>query len=101
MAWTKNNAPKPGPHAAASKIILKPPRVLQEKELRPAIYRPGSHVLREIRKLQRSTEILIPNTALRIVVCDVTDYVRPGTRFRAEEIDALQAAAESYLIKLL
>ena len=64
--------------------------------------RPGSAALREIRRLQKSTELLIPKMPFARVVKDICRELLAGEDFRwaADGLQALQNATESYLIGL-
>ncbi len=68
-------------------------------------FRPGTKALREIRRYQKSFEPLIPklpfNRLVREIAQDLVQVGVDGFRFSAAAIEALQAAAESYLVDLL
>jgi len=71
-------------------------------------YRPGSLALREIRKYQRSTELLIRKLPFARLVREIaSDVLRRGpyhmeeVRWNSSAILALQEAAECYLTHLL
>lgn len=67
-------------------------------------YRPGVLALREIRRFQRSTELLIHRAPFARVVREIADnltsYRSVPYRFQAAALDALQEAAEAYLVGL-
>jgi len=67
---------------------------------KPHRYRPGTVALREIRRYQKSTELLIPKAAFQRIVREVASGFRTDIRFKADAILALQEAAESYLVGL-
>ena len=68
---------------------------------KPRRYRPGTVALREIRKYQRSTELLIPKSRFARLVREISqDYMEGGMRFSASAILALQASAEEGLVQL-
>ncbi len=64
-------------------------------------FRPGTRALIEIRRFQRSTELLLQKLpferVLRHIACDAKDDIR----FKKAAVAALQTAAEDYLIHLL
>lgn len=65
--------------------------------------RPGMKALKEIRKLQKSSDLLIPKLPFaRLVRQIVLDYqpIDQSFRFQAEALMALQEAAESFLVHL-
>ena len=68
-------------------------------------YRPGTVALREIRRYQKSTELLIRKLPfqrlVREIVLDVTPKGGRGeVRFQGQAIMALQEASEAYLVGL-
>ncbi|EZG77892.1 histone H3 [Gregarina niphandrodes] len=64
--------------------------------------RPGYRALKEIRKYQGSTELLIPRLPFMRLVRDVTRSLAPNLdlRFTPESLLTLQTAAEYYLTGL-
>lgn len=63
-------------------------------------YRPGTVALREIRKFQKSTELLIRKLPFQRLVREVTRDYNTEIRFQSLAILALQEAAEDYLVSL-
>merc|ERR1719508_48819 len=68
-------------------------------------YRPGYKALREIRKFQKSTHLLIPKMPFSRLVKEVATNVmneRPNEplRFQVLALQCLQEAAEAYLVQL-
>jgi len=61
-------------------------------------YRPGTVALREIRKYQKSTELLIKKLPFQRVVREIAQDFKTDLRFQSTAIVALQEAAESYLV---
>ena len=57
--------------------------------------------LREIRKYQKSTELLIRKLPFQRLVREIAQDFKADLRFQSKAIIALQEAAESYLIGLL
>lgn len=64
-------------------------------------YRPGTRALAEIRKLQKGTDLLIPRAPFCRVVREISMRYMPSLRWRVDAVEALQAAAEDYLVHLL
>lgn len=63
--------------------------------------RPGTRALQEIRKYQRSTELLIRKLPFARLVREVTrQYTSRDLRFKADAMLALQESAEAYLVGL-
>lgn len=74
------------------------PGVAPKKKKR---YRPGTVALREIRKYQKSTELLIKKLPFQRLVREVSFRVKGSDlRFQSTAILALQEAAEAFLIGL-
>lgn len=67
---------------------------------KPHRYRPGTVALREIRRYQKSTELLIRKLPFQRVVKEVARDFNPDLRFQSTALLALQEAAESYLVHL-
>eukprot|EP00892_Ulva_mutabilis_P001916 jgi/Ulvmu1/11725/UM008_0138.1 len=64
-------------------------------------FRPGTRALIEIRKMQRSSSLLIPNLPFQRVVREVcAEYTTEPFRFTAEALLALQEASEDMLVHL-
>ena len=67
---------------------------------RRARYRPGTLALREIRKYQRSTDLLLRKIAFQRLVREISQDFAPGLRFQPIALLALQEAAESYIVSV-
>ena len=67
---------------------------------KPYRYRPGTVALREIRRYQRSSELLIRKLPFQRLVREIAQDVKSDLRFQASAIEALQQSAESYLVGL-
>ncbi|CAL4894150.1 unnamed protein product [Urochloa decumbens] len=74
----------------------------QQRVKKPHRWRPGTVALREIRKFQKSTELLIPFAPFIRLVREITDFYARGTvtRWTPEALLAIQEAAEFHLIEL-
>ena len=62
--------------------------------------RPGTVALREIRKYQKSTELLIRKLPFQRIVREVANDFKTDLRFQSHAIQALQEASEAYLVGL-
>jgi len=70
---------------------------------KPHRWRPGTVALREIRKYQKSTDLLLRKLPFQRMVRDVASRYSPGNepiRFQASAIAAIQEASENYLTNL-
>ena len=56
--------------------------------------------MREIRKFQKSTDLLIRKLPFQRLVREITTNYKSGLRFQIQAILALQEASEAYLVKL-
>ena len=63
-------------------------------------YRPGTVALREIRRYQKSTELLIRKLPFARLVREIAQDFKTDLRFQREAIGALQEAGEAYLVGL-
>ena len=60
-------------------------------------FRPGTKALLEIRKFQKSTNLLIPRLPFSRLVREVVGSFRFGLRMTSSSLEALQEAAEAYM----
>ena len=67
---------------------------------KPHRYRPGTRALHEIRKYQRSTDLLIRKLPFMHLVQEIGQQFLQGVQFQGTAIMALQEVAEAYLISL-
>ena len=72
-----------------------------QKKRTPQRYRPGTVALREIRRYQRSSELLIRRMPFQRLVREIAQIHNPYLRFQSGAILALQESAEAYLVGLL
>ena len=61
-------------------------------------YRPGTVALREIRRYQKSSDLLIQKLCFQRVVREIAQEFKTDLRFQAPSIMALQEATEAYLV---
>jgi histone H3 len=92
--------PRPGqpvPGADSQQQQPKPKRVMKPKR-----FRPGTVALREIRKYQRSTDLLIRKLPFARLTREITNNLAPEPfRWTAEGLLALQEATEDFIVHLL
>ena len=67
---------------------------------KPHRFRPGTVALREIRRYQKSTELLIRRLPFQRLVREIAQDYKTDLRFQSSAIAALQEAAEAYLVGL-
>ena len=63
-------------------------------------YRPGTVALREIRRYQKSTELLIRKLPFQRLVREIAQDFKTDLRFQSSAVVALQEASEAYLVGL-
>ena len=68
---------------------------------KPHHYRPGTAAFRQIRRYQKSTELLIRKLPFRHLVREIAQGYMFDVCFQAAAFSALQEASEAYLVGLL
>ena len=66
---------------------------------KPHRYRPGTVALREIRRYQKSTDLLLRKLPFQRLVREVANELK-AVRFQATAVAALQEATEAYVVAL-
>ena len=67
---------------------------------KPHRYRPGTVALREIRKYQKSTDLLLRKLPFQRLVREIAQDFKGDLRFQATSVLALQESSEAYLVGL-
>ncbi|KAH8356179.1 histone H3.3-like [Drosophila serrata] len=104
MARTKQTARK----STGGKVPRKPMATKVARKTRPAVggvkkphrYRPGTVALREIRRYQKSTELLIRRLPFQRLVREIAQGFKADLRFQTAALGALQEASEAFLVGL-
>ena len=105
MVRTKQTARK---QASSAKAPRKMVAIKAARKTVPAIggikkphrYRPGTVALREIRRYQKSTDLLIRKLPFQRVVREIAQDYKSDLRFQSSAIEALQEATESYIVSM-
>lgn len=100
---------KVGPESARRESVATAPKqgrsssVREERGHKVRRFRPGTRALREIRHFQKTTGFLIRKLPFARLVREVASYLQPEyeLRWRDTAMEALQEAAEDYLVALL
>jgi len=101
MARTKQTARKStGGKVPRKHIALKAARKPVGGVIKPHRYRPGAIALREIRKYQASTALLIRKLPFQRLVREIGQDCLADLRFQSGAVLALQEAAEAYMVGL-
>jgi histone H3 len=102
MARTKETARKSGksPRKAlgSKKSAKKATATGAKKSFR---FRPGTVALREIRRYQKGTDLLLRKAPFQRLVRELTAAHKDGLRFQSSAVLAIQEATESYVVSLL
>src|SRR5260221_14774255 len=105
MARTKQTARKnTGGKAPRKHIAAKQTKTTAKSTggvKKPHRYRPGTVALREIRKYQKSTDLLIPKLPFQRLVREVVQEYNSNLRIQLAALMALQEATEAYLVSLM
>lgn len=104
MARTKQTARKSSGGKAPTKLLAtkgaRKTMPSSNKPRKPHRYRPGTRALKEIRKYQKSTELLIRKAPFQRLVREIAQDFQCDLRFQGSAILALQECAEAYLVAL-
>ena len=63
-------------------------------------YKPGTVALREIKRYQKSKDMLLPRAPFQRLVRQISSAYDPDLRFQSQSLVALQEAAEAYVVSL-
>ena len=90
-------------HCPSAPSARRPPAPLTHPARlpQPRRYRPGTVALREIRKFQQSTDLLIRKLPFQRLVREIAQYCQDyntDLRFQSSAVLALQEAAEAFLV---
>ena len=97
---TGGKAPRKNLRTKAAMKAARAARGGVKKPRKPHRYRPGTVALREIRKYQKSTDLLIRKLPFQRLVREIAQDFMSDLRFQSTALLALQEAAESYLVRL-
>ena len=68
---------------------------------KPHRYRPGTVALREIRRYQKSTDLLLRKLPFQRLVREIAQNISADLRFQAAALAASQEASEAFLVGLM
>jgi histone H3 len=104
MTRVKNKHPQMHASYGKGKHAFKKPTVTKIPSdggiKKPHRYRPGTVALREIRRYQKSTELLIRKLPFQRLVREIAQDFKTDLRFQGSAVLALQEASEAYLVGL-
>lgn len=95
----KSKAKRPAP---SNRTATKSTASNQSNNSGPQVkrYRPGQKALRDIRKYQQSTDLLIKKLPFQRLVREIASNFKSDLRFQSSAVMAIQEAAEAYLTGL-
>lgn len=99
-AKAKRDAKKTAGKKSKKTSDKKPRKAAPSGVKRPHRFKPGTVALREIRKYQKSTELLIRKLPFQRLVREIAQDFKTDLRFQGSAVLALQEAAEAYLVGL-
>ncbi|KAF3330659.1 histone H3-like protein [Carex littledalei] len=92
----KSTLARPNPILKGSGLDVRPQETKKKRR-----FRPGTVALQEIRKFQKSTQLLIPGIAFARCAREITGFLNPNiNRWTPGALLALQEAAEYYIVDL-
>ena len=105
MARTKQTARKTTGGKAPRKVAMKSAKkqavtAASGGVKKPHRFRPGTVALREIRRYQKSTDLLIRKLPFQRLVREIAQEYKTDLRFQSAAVAALQEASEAYLVGL-
>ncbi|XP_014616975.1 PREDICTED: histone H3.3-like [Polistes canadensis] len=106
MARTKQTAARKivGGKAPRKEIAIRTLRKAATTKItevkRPHRFRPGTVALREIRRYQKTTELLIRKLPFQRLIREIAQDFKADLRFQRSSIFALQESCEAYLVGL-
>lgn len=102
MARTKQTARQStGGKAPRKKLATKAARKMADHPSgvkKPRRYRPGTVALREIRRYQKSADLLIRKRPFQRLIREITQDFKADLRIQSSAVLALQEASEAYLV---
>ena len=105
MARTKNTARKSAGKVPRSTIAPKGKKITLQKSTTspknaPTKFRPGTVALRDIKRYQKGTQMLLRKLPFQRLVREIAQTSKDGLRFAASAVLAMQEATEAHIINL-
>jgi histone H3 len=85
----------------ASSPVSRPQALSRLSPKKSFRFRPGTVALREIRRYQKGTDLLLRKAPFQRLVRELTAAHKDGLRFQSSAVLAIQEATESYVVSLL
>lgn len=97
---TGAKAPRKNLGNKAARKTAAGPHISKAAIKKPHRFKPGTVALREIRKFQKSTDLLIRKLPFQRLVREIATEFKADLRFQSQAVLALQEAAEAYMVSL-
>ena len=98
LTGTKKTKLTAGVHTGGVKGARKAARKAVPVQKKPHRYRPGTVALREIRRYQKSTELLLRGAPFLRLVREIAQDFKSDLRFSADAFEVLQVACEAFVV---
>jgi histone H3/H4 len=96
------NFPNPNIYLKISQISQEPKKEVKFTKVKKNLrFRPGIKALKEIRKFQKSTDLLIHRLPFARLVKEITLNFRYSFQWQSMALEAIQYASEDYIIGLM
>jgi len=96
---SKNEQSKTIKKSAPAAGGMKSPKPAKEEgEKRKIRYKPGTVALREIKRYQKSIDLLLPRAPFARLVRNIAQDLHDDMRFSSDALRALQESSEAYLV---
>eukprot|EP00898_Chlorokybus_atmophyticus_P001465 jgi/Chlat1/2319/Chrsp17S00173 len=96
----KHVSSHPATNSAATDSVTPSSKPSSDGSRKPHRYRPGTIALKEIRRYQKTTELLIRKLAFQRLVREINQDFKSELRWQSHAVLALQEASEAYLVGL-
>ena len=63
-------------------------------------FKSGTVCVREIKKIQKTTKLLIQKSPFKRIIKEITSTYTPGIIYQKNALEAMQEAAEDYIIEI-
>ena len=93
-------SPVGGPASQVNRMVMPQSSKKNKARKTRARTRPGTVALREIRRLQRSTDLILPKYPFQRIVREIARGSNVEIRFQSQAILAIQEAAEAFMTNL-
>ncbi|CAI2331089.1 unnamed protein product [Caenorhabditis sp. 36 PRJEB53466] len=89
------------PKKEAKKYTIQQRHAYRGPAKRPYRFRPGTVVLEEIRRYQKTADLLLPKRPFQDVCREIVQDYMTDLSFTNQSLEALQEAAEAYVVEVL